>query len=88
MYRSVVSDHLLLAYTVRIHINIAFLAIVASLVSSKEAHQAKNMSPTKVGIIGAGLAGITLSIFLKAKGYEPIVYERTDGVPDMGLSIG
>lgn len=88
MYRSVVSDHLPLAYTVKLHISIASLAIVTSLISSRETHQATNMSPTKVGVIGAGLAGITLSIFLKAKGYEPMVYERTDGVPDMGLSIG
>lgn len=44
-------------------------------------------SKTKVIIAGAGIAGPVLAIFLKLKGYEPVVYERTLSVPDAGLSL-
>ena len=46
------------------------------------------MSPTRVGIIGAGLAGPVLATFLKLKGYEPIVYERMEEISDAGIGIG
>ena len=46
------------------------------------------MEPTRVGIIGAGMAGPVLAIFLKAKGYSPIVYERNEAPSDAGLGIG
>ncbi|CDO74349.1 hypothetical protein BN946_scf184645.g5 [Trametes cinnabarina] len=45
------------------------------------------MSKTKVIIAGAGIAGPVLGMFLKAKGYEPIVYERTHQPTDNGLSL-
>ena len=44
-------------------------------------------SPTKVIIVGAGIAGPVLALFLKAKGYAPVVFERTDGLTDAGLSL-
>ena len=43
-------------------------------------------SPT-VAVIGAGIAGPVLAIFLKLKGYAPTLYERTDSVADAGLSL-
>lgn len=46
------------------------------------------MSLTKVAIIGAGLAGPVLAVFLKSMGYDPVVYERLDGPSDAGLGIG
>ena len=46
------------------------------------------MSPTRVGVIGAGLAGLSLALFLKMKGYDPEVFERTQGDLESGLSIG
>lgn len=46
------------------------------------------MAPAKVGIIGAGMAGPVLAVFLKSKGYDPIVYERTDSPSDAGLGLG
>ncbi len=45
------------------------------------------MSPTKVIIAGGGIAGPILATVLKEKGYEPVVYERHDSVPDAGLSM-
>ena len=45
------------------------------------------MSPTKVGIIGCGIAGPVLAIFLKLKGYDPIVYERYESTADTGLFL-
>ena len=45
------------------------------------------MEPTKVGVIGAGMAGPVLALFLKLQGYSPIVYERNDGPSDGGLGI-
>ncbi|PCH43569.1 FAD/NAD(P)-binding domain-containing protein [Wolfiporia cocos MD-104 SS10] len=44
-------------------------------------------SRTKVIIAGAGIAGPILAIFLKMKGYEPVVYERVDELADVGLSL-
>lgn len=46
------------------------------------------MSRTRVGIIGAGIAGPVLAIFLKNKGYEPVVFERNDPSAETGLGIG
>ncbi|KIP01417.1 hypothetical protein PHLGIDRAFT_17213 [Phlebiopsis gigantea 11061_1 CR5-6] len=46
------------------------------------------MEPTKVGVIGAGMAGPALALFLKAKGYSPIVYERNNKPSEAGLGIG
>lgn len=45
------------------------------------------MPPTRVAVIGAGLAGPTLAIFLKHKGYEPVVFERHAGVTGIGLGL-
>ena len=45
------------------------------------------MPPTKVIIAGGGIAGPILAIILKQRGYEPVIYERHDGVPDAGLSM-
>ena len=42
---------------------------------------------TKVIVVGAGIAGPILAIFLKLKGHEPIVYERTDGLSIAGQSL-
>ena len=44
-------------------------------------------SKTKVIIAGAGIAGPVLAIFLKMKGYEPVIYEKISEVNDVGLSI-
>jgi salicylate hydroxylase len=46
------------------------------------------MSPIRVGIIGAGTSGLVLAIFLKLKGYEPVIYERNEQVAEAGLGIG
>lgn len=45
------------------------------------------MSKTKVIIAGAGIAGPVLAVFLKNKGYDPIIYERTDHPTVHGLSL-
>ncbi|KAI0675067.1 FAD/NAD-P-binding domain-containing protein [Trametes maxima] len=45
------------------------------------------MSKTRVIIAGAGIAGPVLAVFLKAKGYEPIIYERTNQPTIHGLSL-
>lgn len=44
-------------------------------------------SRTKVIVAGAGIAGPILAVFLKLKGYDPVVYERTDAVGDAGQSL-
>ncbi|TFY81652.1 hypothetical protein EWM64_g2363 [Hericium alpestre] len=43
--------------------------------------------PTKVIIVGAGIAGPVLALFLKQRGYDPVIYERTPGLTDAGLSL-
>ncbi|KAI9066575.1 FAD/NAD-P-binding domain-containing protein [Trametes sanguinea] len=45
------------------------------------------MAKTKVIIAGAGIAGPVLAMFLKAKGYEPVVYERSAQPTSHGLSL-
>jgi salicylate hydroxylase len=45
------------------------------------------MSGTKVIIVGGGIAGPVLAIFLKMKGYAPIIYERLAGPTEGGLSF-
>jgi salicylate hydroxylase len=42
---------------------------------------------TKVIIIGCGVAGPTLAIFLKRLGFEPVIYERAKEFADAGLSL-
>lgn len=43
-------------------------------------------SGTKVILVGAGIAGPVLATFLKLKGYEPVLYERTTGLTDTGVA--
>ncbi|THH15627.1 hypothetical protein EW146_g4877 [Bondarzewia mesenterica] len=38
-------------------------------------------------VVGAGIAGPILAIFLKLRGYEPVIFERLDGVEQAGLSM-
>ena len=45
------------------------------------------MSPTRVAIIGAGIAGPVLAMLLKQKGYDPVLYERTESTTSAGLSL-
>ena len=42
---------------------------------------------TKVIVVGAGIAGPVLALFLKQIGYEPVIYERTSSIADAGLSL-
>jgi salicylate hydroxylase len=46
------------------------------------------MTSTRVGVIGAGIAGPILAIFLKSKGYNPTVYERAEAMVDSGIGHG
>jgi salicylate hydroxylase len=41
----------------------------------------------KVIIVGCGVGGPALAIFLKRLGFEPTIYERTKGFADAGLSL-
>ncbi|KAJ7594751.1 hypothetical protein C8J56DRAFT_1002540 [Mycena floridula] len=41
----------------------------------------------RVIIVGCGIAGPVLAIFLKLKGYEPVIYERIKRDTDAGLSL-
>lgn len=45
------------------------------------------MVPTKVIVVGAGIAGPLLAVFLKRKGYDPVLCERTEVVSTAGLSL-
>lgn len=47
-----------------------------------------SLNSTRVGVIGAGIVGPVLAIFLKSKGYEPIVYERTGSLQESGIGHG
>lgn len=42
---------------------------------------------TKIIIAGAGIAGPVLAMLLKARGYEPVIYERSKERTDAGLSL-
>ncbi|KAJ3809644.1 FAD/NAD(P)-binding domain-containing protein [Lentinula aff. lateritia] len=44
-------------------------------------------SPTKVIIVGCGVAGPVLACILKSKGFRPVVYERIKRDSDGGLSL-
>lgn len=46
------------------------------------------MPPTRVGVIGAGIAGPVAAMFLKQNGYNPVLYERLDSPSDHGLGLG
>ena len=45
------------------------------------------MSSIRVLVIGCGIAGPVLSIFLKRKGYDPVLFDRLDGVQEAGISL-
>lgn len=45
------------------------------------------MVPTRVLIIGGGIAGPVLGLHLKLRGYEPIVYERLRQFVDLGVGL-
>ncbi|OJA17467.1 hypothetical protein AZE42_03904, partial [Rhizopogon vesiculosus] len=45
------------------------------------------MTKTRVIVVGAGIAGPVLAIFLKTRGYDPIIYERLPGPGEGGLSF-
>ncbi|KAJ7268677.1 FAD/NAD(P)-binding domain-containing protein [Mycena haematopus] len=45
------------------------------------------MPPTKVIIVGCGIAGPVLALLLKQKGYQPVIYERGKYAADAGLSL-
>ncbi|KIK47163.1 hypothetical protein CY34DRAFT_799699 [Suillus luteus UH-Slu-Lm8-n1] len=45
------------------------------------------MAKTKVIVVGAGIAGPVLAIFLKTRGYDPIIYERLPSPGEGGLSF-
>ncbi|KAF8198170.1 FAD/NAD(P)-binding domain-containing protein [Mycena galopus ATCC 62051] len=45
------------------------------------------MPPTKVIIVGCGIAGPVLALLLKQKGYLPVIYERGKYAADAGLSL-
>jgi salicylate hydroxylase len=38
-------------------------------------------------VIGAGMAGPVLALFLKDRGYNPVVFEAHSSLEDAGLSI-
>ncbi|KAJ7722658.1 FAD/NAD(P)-binding domain-containing protein [Mycena maculata] len=43
--------------------------------------------PTKVIVVGCGIAGPVLALLLKQKSYEPVIYERGKRSPEAGLSL-
>ncbi|GJE95017.1 hypothetical protein PsYK624_111960 [Phanerochaete sordida] len=45
------------------------------------------MAPSRVAVVGGGVAGASVAIFLKTMGHEPIIFERNVGIPDEGLDI-
>ncbi|KAH9894826.1 FAD/NAD(P)-binding domain-containing protein [Cubamyces lactineus] len=45
------------------------------------------MTAPKVIIAGCGVAGPALGVILKLQGYDPVIYERTDGPSQLGLSL-
>ncbi|KAE9397735.1 FAD/NAD(P)-binding domain-containing protein [Gymnopus androsaceus JB14] len=45
------------------------------------------MVPTRVIIVGCGVAGPVLATFLKSKGYQPVIYERIKAGSDGGISL-
>lgn len=46
------------------------------------------MEPTRVGVIGAGIAGPVVASLLKLKGFEPLIFERNPAVSQGGIGIG
>ena len=42
---------------------------------------------TKVIVVGAGIAGPVLAVYLKNLGYNPIVYERLESLTESGVSL-
>ena len=42
---------------------------------------------TRVAVIGCGIAGPVLAMFLKVKGYDPVIYERLSEPSTAGLSL-
>ncbi|KAK1977244.1 hypothetical protein LZ30DRAFT_692296 [Colletotrichum cereale] len=44
------------------------------------------MSSSKVLVVGCGVAGPVVACLLKQKGYEPIIFERSEALGDVGAS--
>jgi salicylate hydroxylase len=44
-------------------------------------------STTTILVIGAGIAGPVLALFLKNRGYDPIIFEAQPKLNDAGLSL-
>jgi salicylate hydroxylase len=45
------------------------------------------MSKPRIIIVGAGIAGPVLAVFLKKRGYDPVIYERLPGPGEGGLGF-
>ncbi|KAK1961302.1 FAD/NAD(P)-binding domain-containing protein [Colletotrichum sublineola] len=45
------------------------------------------MSSSRVLVIGCGIAGPAIACLLKQKGYEPIIFERSEAPGDVGASV-
>lgn len=45
------------------------------------------MAKPRVIIVGAGIAGPVLAVFLKTRGYDPVIYERLPGPGEGGLGF-
>ncbi|ARJ50461.1 FAD-dependent monooxygenase [Staphylococcus lutrae] len=42
----------------------------------------------KIGIIGAGIGGLTAAIMLQEQGHDVVIYEKNDAIREMGAGIG
>lgn len=42
----------------------------------------------KIGIVGAGIGGLTAAIMLRAQGHDISIYEKQDTISEVGAGIG
>lgn len=63
------------------------LLLLKPYIANLKSFSSSSMTATKVAIIGAGIAGPVLAMLLRQKGYDPVLYERSESVTSAGLSL-
>lgn len=69
-------------------LHMARCAVNAEVMQWEKHHIEKAFSPKRVHIVGGGLGGMEAARVLKLRGYEPIIYEKTDKLGGAFLAAG
>ena len=54
---------------------------------ANDAGSSSATKPTRIAVIGCGIAGPVLAMFLKKRGYDPVIYERYTSASSGGIAL-